>query len=61
MPVAPSDLAHDLATLDVAAKLDEVERGDLLPSSREQLDALRAETRGWSRDGVFLDDLPPAD
>jgi hypothetical protein len=60
MPVGPAEIAHDLARLDLAKKLDAVERGDLLPSTAEQLAALRSETRGWLREGALLDDIPPA-
>jgi hypothetical protein len=61
MPVWPRELAHDLAIADVAAKLGEIERGELLPSGSEQLASLREETAGWIREGVLLDDVPPPD
>jgi hypothetical protein len=58
MPVAPFEVAHSLALLDVAAKLDEIERGNLLPSTAEHLAALRADTQGWIREGSLLSDIP---
>jgi hypothetical protein len=59
MPVAPFEVAQDLAIVDVAARLDEIQRGALLPAGPEQLAVLRAETRGWIRNGTLLDDVPP--
>jgi len=58
MPVAPFEVARSLAVVDVAAKLDEIERGNLLPSTAEHLAALRADTQGWIREGSLLSDLP---
>jgi hypothetical protein len=58
-PVDVRELAGELAIVDLAERLDGISRGEILPATREQLVALRAETDGWLREGALLDDVPP--
>lgn len=50
-PVTPGQLADDLAIVDLAAKLEEYERGQAVTAGREQYDAVMANLAGGIRSG----------
>lgn len=50
-PVTPGELANDLAIVDVAAKLEELERGEAVAAGREQYNAVMANLEGGMRPG----------
>jgi hypothetical protein len=55
--IGSCELANDLAILDLGEKLDGFLKGTLVPSSKEQMDALRQQHReedGWSTQGATL-------
>jgi hypothetical protein len=51
------ELATDLAVADCGDKLRAFRAGKLTASGAEQLSALRARTKGWSRQGSLLSDV----
>jgi hypothetical protein len=59
-PVTPAELVEELATVNAHEALEQFERGEYRPRTVSELAKLRRDTRGWTRQGGLLDDLPYA-
>jgi hypothetical protein len=61
-PIRPSDIAGELALLDLAEQIESLELGQLDASevllSKPEMDALIAATSDWDSDPIFIPNLP---